>query len=71
MHTEINIVGGTTLQQEIAKFIRDNQGVDCVDKLLRKELVKVALVMTRGNQSEAANVLGINRGTLRKVRKGY
>ncbi|HIN56133.1 MAG TPA: protein ninH [Acinetobacter pittii] len=31
-----------------------------------KPLLNAVLIQTRGNQTEAAEVLGINRGTLRK-----
>jgi DNA-binding protein Fis len=31
-----------------------------------KVMLEEALVMTRGNQTRAAEVLGLNRGTLRK-----
>ena len=34
-------------------------------------LFKAVLEYTRGNQSRAADVLGINRGTLRKKLKAY
>lgn len=70
MHTQTIVRGGTPLEQELAKFIQENEGNDGIDRIIRKKLVKVALVLTRGNQSEAARILGINRGTLRKVMKG-
>jgi Fis family transcriptional regulator len=34
-------------------------------------LLKAVMAYTRGNQSEAAGILGINRGTLRKKLKTY
>lgn len=34
-------------------------------------LFKAVMAYTRGNQSEAAGILGINRGTLRKKLKAY
>lgn len=70
MHTQVIVRGGTPLEQELAKFIQENEGNDGIDRIIRKKLVKVALVLTRGNQSEAARILGINRGTLHKVMKG-
>ena len=38
---------------------------------VEKPLFKAVLDFTKGNQSEAAEILGINRGTLRKKLKGY
>ena len=38
---------------------------------VEKPLFKAALEYTGGNQSQAADILGINRGTLRKKLKVY
>ncbi len=38
---------------------------------VERPLFKVVLDYTRGNQSQAADILGINRGTLRKKLKSY
>ena len=38
---------------------------------LEKPLLKVVLEQTRGNQSRTAEILGLNRGTLRKKLKTY
>ena len=38
---------------------------------VEKPLFRAVLVYTHGNQSEAAEILGINRGTLRKKLKDY
>ncbi len=38
---------------------------------VEKPLFKAVLTYTNGNQSEAAEILGINRGTLRKKLKTY
>jgi Fis family transcriptional regulator len=38
---------------------------------VEKPLFRAVLVYTKGNQSEAAEILGINRGTLRKKLKAY
>jgi Fis family transcriptional regulator len=38
---------------------------------VEKPLFSVVLDYTNGNQSEAAEILGINRGTLRKKLKAY
>ena len=38
---------------------------------VEKPLFQAVLTYTHGNQSEAAEILGINRGTLRKKLKAY
>jgi len=38
---------------------------------VEKPLFKTVMEYTAGNQSEAADILGINRGTLRKKLKNY
>jgi Fis family transcriptional regulator, factor for inversion stimulation protein len=38
---------------------------------VEKPLLKAVLGYTKGNQSRAAEILGINRGTLRKKLKSY
>ena len=38
---------------------------------VEKPLFRAVLAYTHGNQSEAAEILGINRGTLRKKLKDY
>ena len=38
---------------------------------VEKPLFSAVLEYTKGNQSEAAEILGINRGTLRKKLKSY
>jgi Fis family transcriptional regulator len=38
---------------------------------VEKPLFSAVLKYTNGNQSEAAEILGINRGTLRKKLKSY
>ena len=38
---------------------------------VEKPLFRAVLSYTKGNQSEAAEILGINRGTLRKKLKDY
>jgi Fis family transcriptional regulator len=38
---------------------------------VEKPLLRAVLTYTHGNQSEAAEILGINRGTLRKKLKDY
>lgn len=38
---------------------------------VEKPLFRAVLIYTKGNQSEAAAILGINRGTLRKKLRDY
>jgi Fis family transcriptional regulator, factor for inversion stimulation protein len=38
---------------------------------VERPLLRAVLVYTKGNQSEAAEILGINRGTLRRKLKSY
>ncbi len=56
------------LKDEIITTIKTNQG-DAFRKSiaqLEKAVIEEALILCRGNQTEAARILGINRGTLRK-----
>lgn len=51
----------------------DNPGdlYDLVIGEVEEPLFKAVMEHTRGNQSQAAGILGINRGTLRKKLKIY
>lgn len=53
----------------------DGQGVSDIYQMVLAEveipLLEVVLEYTRNNQSRAAEVLGLNRGTLRKKLKQY
>lgn len=44
---------------------------DLVLREVEKPLLSVVLEQTRGNQTRAANMLGLNRGTLRKKLKTH
>ncbi len=44
---------------------------DLVIGEVERPLFKAVLDYTRGNQSQAAGILGINRGTLRKKLRSY
>lgn len=44
---------------------------DLVIGEVERPLFKAVMAYTRGNQSQAAGILGINRGTLRKKLKTY
>lgn len=55
------------LETALKDFITENKGSENLDKILKKHLIDTALVMTYGNQSKAARMLGINRGTINNV----
>ena len=44
---------------------------DMVMQEIETSLLRIVMKHTRSNQSEAAKVLGISRGTLRKKLQGY
>lgn len=44
---------------------------DTVLEEMERPLIEVVLQRTRGNQSRAAKILGLSRGTLRKKMKQY
>ena len=44
---------------------------DMIVSGVEKPLVEIVLDQTNGNQTQAANILGINRNTLRKKIKDY
>ena len=61
------------LSQYFASLNGDRPG-DLYDLVLgevEEPLFKAVMSYTRGNQSQAAGILGINRGTLRKKLKTY
>ena len=61
------------LNQYFANLNGDRPG-DLYDLVLgevERPLFKVVMQHTRGNQCQAADILGINRGTLRKKLKTY
>ena len=54
--------------EKVVEILRDKKG-KAYNALLvefEKVMLEETLVMTRGNQTRAAVVLGLNRGTLRK-----
>ena len=61
------------LNQYFASLNGDRPGdlYDLVIGEVERPLFKVVMDYTQGNQSEAAGILGINRGTLRKKLKSY
>ncbi|CAD9194540.1 helix-turn-helix domain-containing protein [Acinetobacter bohemicus] len=54
--------------EKVVEILRDNKGKGYNALLVEfeKVMLEETLVMTRGNQTRAAEVLGLNRGTLRK-----
>jgi Fis family transcriptional regulator len=61
------------LNQYFANLNGDRPGdlYDLVMGEVERPLFKVVMDYTQGNQSQAAGILGINRGTLRKKLKSY
>ena len=61
------------LKQYFANLNGDKPGdlYDLVIGEVERPLFKVVMEHTHGNQSQAAGILGINRGTLRKKLKTY
>lgn len=62
------------LLEEYFNTLGGHDPVDLYDMVLREveqPLLEKVMGFTRGNQSKAAEILGINRGTLRKKLKLY
>ena len=65
------------LQKTVKKYINVMNGVDrghlhdLVITGVEKPLLQMVLKETNGNQTQAANILGINRNTLRKKIQEY
>jgi Fis family transcriptional regulator len=65
------------VQKAVANYLQQLNGQDVNDlyKLvlseLERPLLEEVMKYTRGNQTRAANLMGINRGTLRKMLKQY
>lgn len=53
---------------KVVELLRDNsgKGYDVLLVEFEKVLLEETMIMTRGNQTKAAEALGLNRGTLRK-----
>jgi len=70
-----------TLRDRVEKALKnylselDGQPVTDIYEMLLSEveapLLETVMIYTRGNQSEASIMLGLNRGTLRKKLKKY
>ena len=65
------------VKQAIERYFRELNGAqpasvyDMVLREVERPLLEVVMQQTNGNQSRAAEVLGINRNTLRKKLKFY
>lgn len=65
------------VQKAVANYLQQLNGHDVNDLYelvlseLEKPLLEEVMKYTRGNQTRAANLMGINRGTLRKKLKQY
>ena len=62
-----------SIKQYVAKMDGKENGhlYDLIIGGVEKPLVEIVLSETHGNQTTAANILGINRNTLRKKIKDY
>ena len=65
------------VQKAVANYLQQLTGQDVNDLYelvlseLERPLLEEVMKYTRGNQTRAANLMGINRGTLRKKLKQY
>lgn len=65
------------VQKAVANYLQQLNGQDVNDLYelvlseLERPLLEEVMKYTRGNQTRAANLMGINRGTLRKKLKKY
>ncbi len=65
------------VQKALANYLQQLNGQDVNDLYelvlseLERPLLEEVMKYTRGNQTRAANLMGINRGTLRKKLKQY
>lgn len=66
-----------SVRQAMERYFQDLDGeapaaiYDMVLACVEKPLLEVVLVHTQGNQTRAAELLGLNRNTLRKKMKSY
>ncbi len=63
---------GACVRKSVESYLKDLDGekpcalYDLVMHCVEKPLIEVALTHTKGNQTRAAELLGLNRNTLRK-----
>ena len=78
----VDLLPATPLRDHVAETLRiyfhnlgdQQQPSNLYDLVLREvepPLLQIVLQRTRGNQTKAADLLGINRGTLRKKLRQY
>lgn len=66
-----------TVRQSLGQFLKDLDGdnpgnlYDMVLQQIEEPLLEMVMEYVDGNQSRAAECLGLNRGTLRKKLKAY
>jgi len=74
---QINKPLKSSVKQAVNRYLSElnNQDIDNLYKLVLAEveapLLEEVMTYTRGNQTRAANLMGLNRGTLRKKLKEY
>ena len=63
----------TICKEELEVIVEKNKGdaFRAVVEQVEAQLLSMTLVQTRGNQTLTAEVLGLNRGTLRKKLKNH
>lgn len=61
--------GSTVLTEKDIENAIDNGEVKHLIQHIKSIVVKKALVKTRGNTTQAAILVNMNRGTVRKIRK--
>ena len=66
-----------SVKQAVNKYLKESNSLE-IDNLyelvlaeIEAPLLEEVMTHTRGNQTRAANLMGINRGTLRKKLKQY
>jgi Fis family transcriptional regulator len=65
------------VRKTIERYFKDLDGEkpsavhDMVIKSVEKPLIEIVLQRTKGNQTHAAQILGVNRNTLRSKMKTY
>ena len=81
IESPVDLLPATPLRDQVYEALRiyfhnlgDLQPSNLYDLVLREvepPLLEIVMQRTRGNQTKAADLLGINRGTLRKKLRRY